>query len=140
MAPFYGWVSIFLRLLSHYQERVYFLPLSSQKFLVFDQPWKDVKLSRSCSHTVVLNPGPLDQESSTLITRPLLHSYLSCFKFSCSACYIKNFSASTNSDSSEHCTFNQMFAPLYVYLDMFSHQNKIYFHVGNWVGLWLLLN
>ena len=34
MAPFYGWSSTFSRLQCHYRETVYFLPLSSQKFLV----------------------------------------------------------------------------------------------------------
>ena len=34
MAPFYGWVSATPKLQSHYEEGVYFLPLSSQKFLV----------------------------------------------------------------------------------------------------------
>ena len=37
----------------------------------FDQPWKHEKLSRSWSHPVVLNMGPLDWESSALTTRPL---------------------------------------------------------------------
>ena len=34
MAPFYGWGSAASRLQSHYREVVYFLPQSSQKFLV----------------------------------------------------------------------------------------------------------
>ena len=34
MAPFYGWASTASRLQSHYDEAVYFLPLSSHKFLV----------------------------------------------------------------------------------------------------------
>ena len=34
MTPFYGWGSTASRLQSHYEEAVYFLPLSSQKFLV----------------------------------------------------------------------------------------------------------
>ena len=33
-APFYGWGSTASRLQSHYEEVVYFLPLSSQKYLV----------------------------------------------------------------------------------------------------------
>ena len=32
MAPFYGWKSTVSRLQSHYEEAVYFLELSSQKF------------------------------------------------------------------------------------------------------------
>ena len=37
-----------------------------------DWPWKDERLSWLWSHTEVLNSGPLDWESSTLTTRPLL--------------------------------------------------------------------
>ena len=33
MAPFYGWGSTASRIQSHYEEAVYLLPLSSQKFL-----------------------------------------------------------------------------------------------------------
>ena len=59
---------------SHYKETVYFLPLSPRKSCYsFDWPWKDERLSWPCSHSVVLNEGPLDWESSTLTTRSLLH-------------------------------------------------------------------
>ena len=59
---------------SHVEETVYFLPLSSQKFLVlFYRLRKDKRLSQPCSHSVVLNTEPLDWEYSTLTTRPLLH-------------------------------------------------------------------
>ena len=34
MAPFYGWGSTASKLQSHYEEAVYLIPLSSQKFLV----------------------------------------------------------------------------------------------------------
>ena len=34
MAPFYGWGATVSRLQSHYEERVYFLPLSPQEVLV----------------------------------------------------------------------------------------------------------
>ena len=34
MAPFYGWCSTASRLQSHYKEAVYFIPLSSEEFLV----------------------------------------------------------------------------------------------------------
>ena len=34
MAPLYGWGSTALRLYSHYEEAVYFLTLSSQKFSI----------------------------------------------------------------------------------------------------------
>ena len=44
MAPFYRWGSTASRLQSHYEETVYFLPPSSQKFLVFiwstSEGWK----------------------------------------------------------------------------------------------------
>ena len=48
-----------------YEEAVYFLPLSSQKFEIpgiysFDQAWKDERLSRTWGHSMVLNTGPLD--------------------------------------------------------------------------------
>ena len=33
MDPFYGWDSTASRLQSHFREAIYFLPLSSQKFL-----------------------------------------------------------------------------------------------------------
>ena len=70
---------------SHFKEAVYFLPLSSQKFLVYSfyRPRKDEKLSRPWSHTVVLNTGPLDWKSSTLTTRvllPLLRKWLTSKK------------------------------------------------------------
>ena len=45
MAPFYGWDSTASRLHRHYEEIVYFLPLSFQKFLVLirsiSKVWKD---------------------------------------------------------------------------------------------------
>ena len=34
MAPFYGWGSTASRLQSHFKEAVYFIPISSQKFLI----------------------------------------------------------------------------------------------------------
>ena len=69
IAPFYGWGSTASRLESHFEEAVYFLPLSSQKLLVL----MDEKLNRARSHPVVLNTGPLDLESSALTARPLFH-------------------------------------------------------------------
>ena len=39
----------------------------------FYRPRNDERLSRPWNHPVVLNTGPLDWESSTLTTRPLLH-------------------------------------------------------------------
>ena len=50
---------------SHFEEAVYFLPLSPQKFWYsLYQPRKDERLSRPWSHPTVLNRGPLDWESS----------------------------------------------------------------------------
>ena len=57
---------------SHFEEAVYFLPLSSQKFPVFilstSEGWK----AESILEPVVLSTGPLDWESSALTTRPWL--------------------------------------------------------------------
>ena len=39
-----------------------------------DGPQKDESLSRPWNHPVILNPGPLNSESSTLTTMPLLHN------------------------------------------------------------------
>ena len=76
MASFfsYGWGSTISGLLSHYEEAIYFSPLSSPKisWFSFDRPKKDERLSRPWSHPVGLNTGLLDWESYTLTTRPLL--------------------------------------------------------------------
>ena len=57
----------------HFEEAVYFLPLSSQIFLVLIlSTSKDERLNRPWSHPVLLNTEPLDWKSSTLTTRPLL--------------------------------------------------------------------
>ena len=62
---------------SHFEEVVYFLPLSSQKsWYSFYRPRKDERLSRPWSHPLVLNTGPLVWESSALTIRPLLHKSL----------------------------------------------------------------
>ena len=54
---------------SHFEEAVYFLPLSSQIFWYsLYQPQKDERLSRPWSHPVVLNTRLLDWESSALTT------------------------------------------------------------------------
>ena len=55
---------------SHF-EAVYFLPFSSQKFLVLILSTGLKRLSRPWSHPVVLNTEPMDWESSALTTRPL---------------------------------------------------------------------
>ena len=57
----------------HFKEAVYFLPISSQIFLVsFYRPQKDERLIQPWSYPVVLNTGPLDWKYNTLTTRPLL--------------------------------------------------------------------
>ena len=57
---------------SHFEEAVYFLPLSSQIFWYsLYRPRKDERLSRPWSHPMVLNTGLLDWESSALTTTPL---------------------------------------------------------------------
>ena len=51
----------------------HYAPRNSRYSFVW--PWKDERLSRPWSHPVALNTGPLDWESSTLNTRPLLINY-----------------------------------------------------------------
>lgn len=71
MASFfsYGWGSTISGLLSHYEEAIYFSPLSSPKisWFSFDRPKKDERLSQSWSDPVILNMGPLDWESRALM-------------------------------------------------------------------------
>ena len=58
---------------SHFKEAVYFLPLVPRNsWYSFYRPRKDERLSRPWSHSMVLNTGPLDWETSILTTRPLL--------------------------------------------------------------------
>ena len=45
----------------------------------FYRPWKDERLSRPCSHPVVLNTGSLDWKSNALTTRPLLLESTVCY-------------------------------------------------------------
>ena len=70
MAPFYGWGSSALRLQSHYEEAVYFLPLSSQKFLVLI--WSTSEPPSGFEYGT--------PKSSTLTTRPLflIRPYAKC--------------------------------------------------------------
>ena len=74
MAPFYGWGSTASRLQSCFKEAVYFLPLSSHKFLVLLlstlEGWKAESTLEPLSG---FEHGTPDLESSTLTTRPLLH-------------------------------------------------------------------
>ena len=66
---FNGWGLTAPMLQSHYKEVVYFLLLSSQKFLILIwSTWKDKKLSQPSSHPVVFRP--LLQISSCVRTRP----------------------------------------------------------------------
>ena len=59
---------------SHFEEADYFLPLSSQIYLVLILPTLEgLKAELTWSHPVVLNTRHLDWESSILITRPLPH-------------------------------------------------------------------
>ena len=73
MAPFYGWVQL-PQGYYHFEEAVTFYhSVPKNSWYSFYRPRKDERLSRPWSHPVVLNTGPLDWESSTLTTRPLLH-------------------------------------------------------------------
>ena len=57
---------------SHYKEAVYFLPLSSQKFMVLMwSTWEGWKWT--WIHVLVLNTGPLDWKYNDSTTRTLLH-------------------------------------------------------------------
>ena len=77
MAPFYQWGLTASKLQSHYEEAVYFLPQSSQKFLVLiwstSEGWKAELTLEPPSG---FDHGPLDWEFSNLTNRPLLHSVL----------------------------------------------------------------
>ena len=61
MAPFYIWGSTASRLISHYEESVYFLPLTSQIFLVFiwytSEVWKAESTLEPPSGFEQGNPG-----------------------------------------------------------------------------------
>ena len=47
--------------------------VSRNSWYIFDWPQRDERLSRFQRHPVILNTGPLNWESSTLTTMPLLH-------------------------------------------------------------------
>ena len=68
---------------SHFEEAVYFYhSVPRNSWYSFYRPRNDDRLSRPWSHPVFLNTGPLDWESSTLTTRPLLHKPLDHCSFS----------------------------------------------------------
>ena len=90
MAPFYGWGSTASRLEPIWGGNLLFpnkfpkVPgtqfINVRRIKVFDGR----RISGPLSHPVVLNTGPLDWESSTLTTRPLLHVLCpSCFSLPC---------------------------------------------------------
>ena len=85
------WIGFNCLIQSHYAETVYFLPISSQKFL-HDRPRKDKRLGRSWSHPVVLNTGHLDWKSNALTTRSLFSPTLflgnSCTMVVCNGVWI----------------------------------------------------
>ena len=74
MAPFYGWGSTASRL-EPLRDGIFtfYHQVPRNSWYSFYRPQKDERLSRPRSHTVVLNTGPLDWESSTSTTRPLNH-------------------------------------------------------------------
>ena len=65
---------------SHFEEAIYFLPVSCQKYLVLI-----LSTSEGCKAELILKPpsglnvGPLDWESSAITTRPLIHKGKSNF-------------------------------------------------------------
>ena len=73
MAPFYGWGSTASMLEPLWGGSLLFTTKFPEIPGTHYQPQKDERLSWPWSHPVVLNTGPLDWESSTLTTRPLLH-------------------------------------------------------------------
>ena len=65
MVSFHRWGSTVSWLQSHYEETVSFLPLiSKDSWYSIDRPRKDKRLSWHWSNPVVLNPRPLEWESS----------------------------------------------------------------------------
>ena len=78
MAPFYGWGSTASRVEPHRGGSLLFTTnfpeISGTHFVDFGS-MKDERLSRPWSHTVVLNTGPLDWESSALTISLNIPSY-----------------------------------------------------------------
>ena len=92
----YGWSLTVSRLQSHHKETNYFLQRSPRNsWYSFDLPHKDERLIWIWSYLAVLNAGPLNGESSALITRPLLHWLYTCsiFKF-LNQSYLRDISCS----------------------------------------------
>ena len=76
MALFYGWGSTASRLKPLGGGILLFTTKSPEIPGIYSiyRPRKDERLSRTWSHPVVLNTGPLDSESSALTTRLLLQN------------------------------------------------------------------
>ena len=72
MAPFHGWGSTASRLEPPQGGSLLFTT-KFPEIPGINRSRKDERLSRPWNHPVVLNMGPLDWESNTLTTRPLLH-------------------------------------------------------------------
>ena len=68
MVPFYGWSST----ATSRRQFTFYHSVPRNSWYSFYWPWKDEMLSQPWSHLVILNMRPLDWESSTLTTRPLL--------------------------------------------------------------------
>ena len=83
MAPFYGWDSTASRLEPLWGGSLLFTTTFPEVPGTHFIDLRDERLSRPCSHPVVLNTGPLDWESCALTTRPLLHglaiAQMGCF-------------------------------------------------------------
>lgn len=75
LAPFHGWASTISRLQSPYKDTVCFftIQLPRTSYYSTDQPRKNERLKKPCSHPLVLNPRPLIWVSSALTTRLFLH-------------------------------------------------------------------
>ena len=83
MASFYGWGSTVSRLEPLRGGSLLFTTKSPEILGTHFIDLKDERLSRNWSHPVVLNMGPLDWESSTLTTRPLLYFWLLTEQLAC---------------------------------------------------------
>ena len=73
MAPFYGWGFKSLKIIKPLQRESLLFTTNSPG--VAATPRKDGRLSQPWSHSMVLNLGPLNWESSALTNKPLLHNW-----------------------------------------------------------------